>query len=278
MAKNALCIGINDYPGVQNDLSGCVNDANDWTKELQNRGFTVRQMLDRQATKTAMVEEIRRLIGDAQSGDCAVLQYSGHGSWIPDRDGDEPDGRDEVLCPSDVGKNSVLTDDELYDLFAARRAGVQLLFLSDSCFSGTVSKAIRMVHRGATKMPKPRFLDPRTFLPPEQADIAMRISRGPVTSPRPHQGLLISGCQDNQTSADAWFDDRANGAFSFFAIKALKDLATGATYRQWFARSAAFCQTRASIRFPICMAAGHRKIGRSSNDIEALKIRPRTAT
>jgi hypothetical protein len=29
MAKNALCIGINDYPGTQSDLKGCVNDAND---------------------------------------------------------------------------------------------------------------------------------------------------------------------------------------------------------------------------------------------------------
>ncbi|WP_349769079.1 caspase family protein, partial [Zoogloea sp.] len=27
MSKKALCIGINDYPGTQNDLSGCVNDA-----------------------------------------------------------------------------------------------------------------------------------------------------------------------------------------------------------------------------------------------------------
>ncbi len=29
MSKKALCIGINDYPGTQNDLSGCVNNAND---------------------------------------------------------------------------------------------------------------------------------------------------------------------------------------------------------------------------------------------------------
>jgi hypothetical protein len=29
MAKKVLCIGINDYPGTDSDLSGCVNDAND---------------------------------------------------------------------------------------------------------------------------------------------------------------------------------------------------------------------------------------------------------
>ena len=36
MSKKALCIGINDYPGTQNDLSGCVNDANDWAIETMN--------------------------------------------------------------------------------------------------------------------------------------------------------------------------------------------------------------------------------------------------
>ncbi len=35
MAKKALCIGINDYPGTGSDLAGCVNGAllrtrNDW--------------------------------------------------------------------------------------------------------------------------------------------------------------------------------------------------------------------------------------------------------
>ena len=30
MAKKALCVGINNYPGTQNDLNGCVNDANAW--------------------------------------------------------------------------------------------------------------------------------------------------------------------------------------------------------------------------------------------------------
>ncbi len=34
MAKNALCIGINDYPGTGSDLAGCVNDANDWAAAL----------------------------------------------------------------------------------------------------------------------------------------------------------------------------------------------------------------------------------------------------
>ena len=61
MAKNALCIGINDYPGTGSDLAGCVNDANDWKATLQNRGFTVTQLLDSKATKDAMVREMRNI-------------------------------------------------------------------------------------------------------------------------------------------------------------------------------------------------------------------------
>lgn len=30
MARRALCTGINDYPGTDSDLAGCVNDAADW--------------------------------------------------------------------------------------------------------------------------------------------------------------------------------------------------------------------------------------------------------
>ncbi len=32
MTKRALCVGINDYPGTNSDLSGCVNDAEDWAQ------------------------------------------------------------------------------------------------------------------------------------------------------------------------------------------------------------------------------------------------------
>ncbi|MFN7677703.1 MAG: caspase family protein, partial [Cyanobacteriota bacterium] len=51
MAKSALCIGINNYPGTDCDLRGCVNDANDWAATLAARGFTVKTLLDNQATK-----------------------------------------------------------------------------------------------------------------------------------------------------------------------------------------------------------------------------------
>ena len=97
MSKKALCIGINDYPGTQNDLSGCVNDATDWAAALAARGFAVTKLIDAQATKAAMVAAMSSLISGAAKGDTVVVTYSGHGTWAPDKNGDEPDGRDEAL-------------------------------------------------------------------------------------------------------------------------------------------------------------------------------------
>ena len=84
MAKHALCIGINDYPGTENDLTGCVNDAHDWAAVLGNRGFTVNLLLDAAATKVAMVTAMVQTIANARSGELVVFTYSGHGTWVPD--------------------------------------------------------------------------------------------------------------------------------------------------------------------------------------------------
>jgi metacaspase-1 len=232
MAKSALCIGINDYPGTINDLSGCVNDVRDWSAELESRGFKVTTLLDRKATKAAMVEAITRLVVDAADGNTCVFQYSGHGSFVADEDDEEPDGKDEVLCPSDIGQNSYLTDDELYAIFDRQKPGVKLVFLSDSCHSGTVAKMMPMVDV-ARKTPKSRLLPPAAFLKGEKLRLATMLSRTRSSRSRPHRALLISGCQDVQTSADAWFNNRANGAFTYYALKALRTLSKGATYAAW---------------------------------------------
>jgi len=54
VAKTALCIGINDYPGMDSDLSGCVNDAHDWSVVLESRGFQVGMLLNKKATGKAI--------------------------------------------------------------------------------------------------------------------------------------------------------------------------------------------------------------------------------
>lgn len=233
MAKKALCIGINDYPGSGSDLSGCVNDANDWKTALEKRGFSVDVLLDAQATKQNMSEQIRVLVKEARPRDVVVITYSGHGSWIPDLDSDEPDARDEVLCPYDIGQNRPLTDDEIYSIFAERDRGVRIVLISDSCHSGSV---IRMAPPPAEATgAQVRFLPPQSFLPADALKVAAtRATRRPLGIQRSFGGVLISGCQDTEYSYDASFNNRPNGAFTYFALKTLQSLRPGATYKDWY--------------------------------------------
>jgi hypothetical protein len=237
--KLALCIGINDYPGTDSDLSGCVNDANDWGTALTDRGFTVTKLIDAAANGKAMREGIASVIETADRGDLVVIQYSGHGSFVPDDDGDEPDDTDECLCPYDIMQKGPITDDELAELFAARAYGVKVIFISDSCHSGTVSRFAPITTPPTTKdksspIRKVRFLPPGVFLSPEESRKLGVRSRRPASPPGRHQALLIAGCQDTEYSYDAWFEGRPNGAFSFVALRELTGLSNSATYRDWY--------------------------------------------
>jgi metacaspase-1 len=241
--RHALCIGINDYPGTGSDLSGCVNDAQDWAEELTKRGFEVTLMLDAEATGEAMREGMRRLLRTASSGDVVVITYSGHGTWVRDDNDDERDGRDEALCPHDIGTNGPLLDDELYDILCERERGVRTVMISDSCHSGTVARFAPSTRADADKV---RFLPPAVFLDPEEARRAARMPRIAVGRPR-HAALLMSGCTDLEYSYDAHFDGRPNGAFTYFALKTLRELPATATYREW---SAAVARSLPSQDYP----------------------------
>ena len=245
MAKNALCIGINNYPGTHMDLQGCVNDANDWALALGERGFKVAKLLDDQATKTAMVKAMNDLIGKASKGDSLVITFSGHGTYQPDEDGDEVDGLDEALCPYDLQtKGEALIDDEIRSIFGARKAGVRIVLISDSCHSGTVTRAAKAEKDADTR---PRFMPmgnwlPTKLLPKDRAGKPAATMVAPSgTSPLMSAylnklgDLLLSGCKEgpNNYSYDARIAGRFNGAFTYYALKALKALKEGATYADW---------------------------------------------
>lgn len=242
MSKHALCVGINDYPGSDSDLQGCVNDANDWGQALSERGFGVTTMLNGDATKQNIVHELKVLLAQAKSNDTVAFTYSGHGTWIPDADGDEADGRDEALCPWDcITTGEVLSDDELYNLFVGfRKRGVRLVFISDSCHSGSVNRfmpPLNFVTMGWYH--KAKFLAPELILRGDEARAtAKAVQNIKATSKSRYSSLLISGCKDTEYSYDAVFDGRANGAFTYAALQALKKndalWPQGYTYSAWY--------------------------------------------
>lgn len=230
MTKLALCVGINNYPGTGADLSGCVNDAYDWDAFLTSRGYAVTTVVDADATRGNIVRALTTLVAGTGYQDSLVFTFSGHGTWVPDRNGDEADGRDEALVAADFG---LILDDDLGAIYAQRRWGSRHVFVSDSCHSGTVSRLV-----APTAQPqepngrKPRYLPPSVLMDSGTLQVAERVAAAPLRSfLTTSDVLLLSGCQDPEYSYDAWFGTRPNGAFTRSALDTIARLPAGATYR-----------------------------------------------
>src|SRR4029453_12860588 len=139
----ALHIGLNSvdpqkYEGWSGPLNACEADANDMADLAHTQGFATTKLLTKKATRDAVLKGIADAAKKLKSADIFFLTYSGHGGQAPDLNGDEPDGKDETWCLYD----GELIDDELYSSWGAFAAGVRILLLSDSCHSGSVSKAL----------------------------------------------------------------------------------------------------------------------------------------
>ena len=238
MAKKALLVGIN-YPGTSHALRGCVNDVN-MVSEMLTRyfGFTAkekRMLTDASATTQNIKERLDWLVDGAKPGDFLHFHYSGHGSQMIDSrydTDDEPDGLDEILCPIDLNwRNKVITDDYLKSVFDRVPSGVHLSVVLDCCHSGTGLDSEDSYQPLGMATTRSREFGPdspnRARLLPMPADIANR-GMGLNLQPRPRQvrkadkaGLMVSGCQSHQTSADAWIDNQYCGAATYSFINTL---------------------------------------------------------
>ena len=95
-------------------------------------------LLTKKATRKPVLAAMQAGAKALQSGDLFFLTYSGHGGQIPDRNGDEPDRKDETWCLYD----GELIDDELHAALSRFARGVRILVLSDSCHSGSVTREL----------------------------------------------------------------------------------------------------------------------------------------
>src|SRR5262245_42537146 len=130
MAKKALLIGVNHYKMPGADLRGCVNDVVNMKSVLTKLcGFdsaAVTTLLDDKATTKAMRSAMKSVVAGSKKGDVVLIHFSGHGSNVPDKNGDEADHRDEILCPHDLDWMDPFLDDWLRDTFDKVPKGVNL--------------------------------------------------------------------------------------------------------------------------------------------------------
>lgn len=236
----SLHIGLNSvspahYGGWSGDLNACEFDANDMAGIASARNMKATVLLTKNGTRSKTLAAIRAAAKRLVAGDLFFLTYSGHGGQVPDISGEEDDKNDETWCLYD----GQLIDDELYLELSRFAAGVRVLVLSDSCHSGTVTRAappqiIAPTSAARSKM-MPLAVGMRTYREHQafydklQKDVAHASDKSSepdpdavlaqlAVSPRltaiakkfKPAVVLISGCQDNQTSMDG----DHNGAFT----------------------------------------------------------------
>lgn len=150
-AKRALLVGTDVYKNYpQKPTPGAEEDVRETKKLLMEKyGFQetdIKLLIREQATASNIREAFQNwLIQGTKPGDRAFFLYSGHGTTVDDKDGDEAkttpdDTKDEALAPYDAGDpNGLIIDDDL-GAYINQLSGRMAVLVFDSCFSGTVSR------------------------------------------------------------------------------------------------------------------------------------------
>lgn len=165
-----LLICALDYKGTGHELT-CTLDGNNMQALARACGVTnVEVMYDLECQKDKVERKIREIADRCNEGDFFVFYYSGHGTQVPDKDGDEEDGKDEALCfvgpQGQLAIQYFMTDDEVAELLSeVFSEDVRILILTDCCHSGTIGD-----------LDKPCWQN--------------------------HEVISMTGCADNQTSGD----------------------------------------------------------------------------
>jgi len=215
--KTALLFGINDYPGIQNDLAGCVNDVKDVEFKVKALWpeFVTKLFLNFQVTRNRFLTELKTAVHALipHSNDVLLVWNSSHGTQVYDISGDESDGYDEALYLYD----GPVLDDEINEILQDIPEGVTVILCFDTCFSGTVTKAID-TNRKVKFYQMPGV--------PIRKNIKKRFAEN-----FDGNWIVYSGCSENEYSYDAYFDDKPNGAFTYYALKTIE---RGIDYWKWF--------------------------------------------
>lgn len=212
--NRAILVGVNEY-ARQASLAGCVNDVLDLERFMvSRRGIDPTKVVvltDANATKAAIIDALIDMVDALEPGDCGYFHFSGYGVRIPMMELEELDGTSEVLCPHDFDwtPETSFSDTELLVILNALRIGARLVLSIDACHTNDFARGLATRGRA------------RTLTPP----LTLR-SRGPTvrgfrSAAHAPNVSFIAGCSPWQPAIETTFDDRPNGAFTYFLLGAL---------------------------------------------------------
>jgi hypothetical protein len=240
----------NAYGGWDGALAGCLNDATDMKAMADNLGFTSTMITESDATADNVVAAIGRAAEELVDGDILWITYSGHGSQVPDVNSDEVDGKDETWVLWDrqlvddelyalwaqfaAGVRIIMLSDSCHSGTMARvlAAFTELppVRRSERDAFVDIRKTLQLLvpHQATPSKPNERPgppvpVDPkRVKLMPSDVRAVVNREHAVENAARQYVAgrseraeigasvILISGCQDHQTSLDG----TANGLFT----------------------------------------------------------------
>lgn len=227
--RRALCVGIDRYPTAP--LGGCVADARLWSQTLAGLGFeSPAMLLDEQATRSAILDALARLVGEGKPGDVLVFQFAGHGTQVKDLDDDElRDSKDEAFCPIDFAAGALLIDDDVAEVFNRIPDGVNVTCFIDCCHSATNTR----LAGGRQKLPQDPSARARYIVASqdlEQKHAAFRkqrgLSRSGARTEEQMREVNFSACQADQVAMEV----AGQGEFTRRAIRVLNAGLDGLTH------------------------------------------------
>ena len=192
--RKALLVGCT-YPGSPSPLPGCIHDIKRIAQRLHTN-YQVKMLADDQTdpylipTRQGIMNGLAWLVQGMQvnDGTTVFFHFSGHGSQEPDENGDEVDGMDETIVPTDYKTAGMITDDEIQDEFLRKvPVGNRVLSIMDCCHSGTV-------------MDLPYYCVPHKDR--KNKEVEMVGDESSKNNRVDCDALMISGCEDAQTSID----------------------------------------------------------------------------
>ena len=237
--RTALLVGINYNNNPDATLNGCYNDVVNVSQYLRtvlgyapsaitlltdgNRGAAGAGTASVVApTRQNILAGMAALVAGMAAGDEAVFHFSGHGSLVRDTNGDEATGLDSCLCPLDYNApasagGGVVTDDEIRALLVNQvPRGARLYVILDCCHNGTGCD-IRYKYEDFSVLLRP----PSARTAPLWRTQQKAFVQGKYTE-TVGEVFMISGCRDEQTSADAYIDRAFAGALTYAVFSILR--------------------------------------------------------
>jgi len=224
--RKALTIGINQYQFFpQYTLRGCVNDTKNMSSVLKEclnfKDSDITVLQDTEATKENIYKNIDSLIKKSQDGECdyIVIHLAAHGSQIPDISHDETqDLKDEVFTTYNLNVEegnwslgTVIDDDDFGKKLSAIPEKCLCEVYLDTCHSGT---GLRLLSLDEI----PRYIPPPREINTELSSRVVE-NHGLADTLKeegmPPNIVLMTGCQSDQTSADAKIENDYHGAFTW---------------------------------------------------------------